>query len=108
MSQLPEVELGGWHDCADSMAACHRPSSLAREQAQEMSCIRRSDAVQGCSTVAHHSPRATKLPSQCILLEWTMQLVKDTLESTVYVGKTLLIWPPDAKLAEGRAADELY
>lgn len=109
MSQLPEVELGGWQDCADSMAPRHRQSSLAREQAQEMSCIGGGDAAQGCSTAAQHTPRAAKLPSQCVLLlEWSMQLVKGVLETTVYVGKTLLIWPPDAKLAAGRAADELY
>lgn len=37
-----------------------------------------------------------------------MQLVKGGLESTVYVGKTLLIWPPDAKLAAGCVAGEPY
>lgn len=35
-----------------------------------------------------------------------LQLVKGILESAKYVGKTLLIQPPDAKLAAGCAADE--
>lgn len=43
-----------------------------------------------------------------LLLQWTMQPVKGILESMVYVGKTFLIRPPDAKPAAGRAADEPY
>lgn len=111
VSQLPEVELGGWHDCADSMASRHRQSSLAHEQAQEMSCIGGGDALQGCSTVAQHTllgQGSRPASAFILLLQWTMQPVKGILESTVYVGKTFLIWPPDAKLAAGRAADEPY
>jgi len=36
------------------------------------------------------------------------RLVKGILESTVYIGKTLLLRPADAKLAADRAADEPY
>lgn len=91
-----------WHPAID-----HHPCPVSKRR--RMPHFGGGDAVQGCGAVARYTPRTSKRPSQCVLLlDWTMQLVKGILESTVHVGKTLLIWPPVAELAAGHAADELY
>jgi len=65
-----EVQLEGWHACADAMASRHGQSPLVCEEAQEMSGIGGGDALQGCSAAAQDTLGQPSYPASA-LFSWS-------------------------------------